>query len=91
MKLTKSKEYQQMMKIKGKDLKNWNWQISAERTLSEIEEEKEYLSNVEEISHSVAAPREEKPVKIDNNPLFDESSTKECSEESLEYENYMLH
>ena len=38
-KLTKSKEYRQMVREKGKDAKNWNWQMRERRSKHEIEEE----------------------------------------------------
>jgi hypothetical protein len=40
-----------MKRDKGNDVKKWNWQARAHRTLEEIREEEEYLQNVENISH----------------------------------------
>jgi hypothetical protein len=43
-----------MLKEKGKVPSHWNWQLSADRTLDEVEQEREYLANVEKISHCTA-------------------------------------
>lgn len=42
-----------MLSSKGNDPKNWNWQMRENRTIQEIEEEKEYLEHIEQISHPV--------------------------------------
>jgi len=40
-----------MLKSKGTDPKNWNWQMRDDRVTEELEEENDYLTNVEKISH----------------------------------------
>ena len=40
-----------MLKEKGKDVAKWNWQVRLGRDLHTIEEEEEYVQNVEAISH----------------------------------------
>jgi hypothetical protein len=37
--------------VKGKDDQNWNWQKNGERPEDELQEERDYLSNVEFLSH----------------------------------------
>lgn len=39
------------MKQKGRSIKNWNWQLAEDRSAEIIEEENDYLTNVEAISH----------------------------------------
>jgi hypothetical protein len=50
-KLQKNRQYQLMKVQKGRDVANWNWQAREQRPMEEIEEEQDYLENVEEISH----------------------------------------
>ena len=40
-----------MMREKGKDPKLWNWQMREDRNKDEVEEEQQYIDNVEAISH----------------------------------------
>lgn len=40
-----------MLKKKGSETENWNWQLRANRKIDDLEEEEEYLKNVERISH----------------------------------------
>ena len=49
--LIETREYQEMVAKKGPAKEMWNWQKCIKRPIEEIEEELEYLRNVETISH----------------------------------------
>ena len=42
------------MKQKGRSIKNWNWQLAEDRPTEVIDEENDYLTNVEAISHPIS-------------------------------------
>ena len=46
------------MRLKGKDPKEWNWQLKEGRPIEELEMENYYLDNVEAISHNEEVLRE---------------------------------
>jgi hypothetical protein len=49
--LIESQAYQEMMAQKGPQESAWNWQKRIQRSKKELEEELEYLRNVEAVSH----------------------------------------
>jgi len=49
--LVESQAYQEMMAQKGPQESMWNWQKRIQRSKKELEEELEYMRNVEAISH----------------------------------------
>jgi len=49
--LVESQAYQEMMAQKGPQESMWNWQKRIQRSKKELEEELEYMRNVEAVSH----------------------------------------
>jgi hypothetical protein len=49
--LLESQPYQEMIAQKGPQESMWNWQKRIQRSKIELEEELEYLKNVEAVSH----------------------------------------
>jgi hypothetical protein len=62
--LMKTKEYKKMLKTKSRSLFKWNWQVKKDRSQSELEEEHEYLKNVERISNEELILEEKEEPKV---------------------------